>query len=78
MAYYVQTHLTQGTTQWVAWFDCDDVTKGFTEDGWNIKKIYRDTILKDAKGADGNELRTITDDTKAREYKKKLYFDPQR
>lgn len=69
MAYHVQAEIVTGVTHHVGWFECSEAVKF---DPKEVYAIWPNTILMDKKGVDGAELRSITDDAQAQNFRKKL------
>jgi hypothetical protein len=69
MAYHVQVEVVHGTTHHIGWFECSEALKFSREE---IYGLWPDTILMDKKGVDGADLRSITDDSTAQTFRKKI------
>lgn len=59
MSYYVQAEIVNGVSHWISWWDCDELLK--LKD-YDSVEVWPQTILKDKKGLDGKDLRTIAED----------------
>lgn len=72
MAYHVQAEVHNGPTVYIGWFECSDLLAGKFEEGFTLAAVWPGTILMDKKGIDGTDLRSITDDYTASNFRVKL------
>lgn len=72
MAYHVQAEIRCGTTVYIGWFGCGDLLSGKYEDGFVLVDLWPGVILMDKNGADGSDLRSITQDSTANSFRAML------